>query len=349
MTQTNFTNSKQSVFKIVKWILSIFFLFAVLTALIGKAYLSSFIFLLIVALLIPPLTEFWKSKFNFLNNRFIKFGLLFFLFILGIVTNPNTTKNSSKTSLFNSSKVMDFEDKEDILIEYIKKSITSDKSIQNIAKLGEIGELFSNGNVSTVYPNDGYISEQMDSLSKKKIIVFNPRFDFESESTYLINNTKNGKLVDYIVSFEVDNSGKIVSKKTFITYSKTGKIEYDNDKVPDYSTLIDKKVIENQKLNNEAEVLVAKQQDAYEKRKTEFEEKCLDGWDGSHTELVRMRKKTMDNPKSFEHVETTYRLFGDYAIIVMKYRGENKFGALILTSLTAKVSLEDCSVISVEE
>ncbi|WP_395043652.1 hypothetical protein [Flavobacterium sp.] len=349
MTNPNLTSTKQSIFKIAKWILSVIFVFAILGSLLDKAFLSAVIFLIIALLLMPPLTEFWKSKFNFLNNKLIKGGLLFVLFVVGVTANPNISKNNSKTNQFSSSDEMEFEDKEDILIDYVKKNITTDKSIQNISKLGEIGEFFNKGNYSTVYPNDGYISEQMDSLSKKKILVFNPRFDFESENTYLLNDAKNGKLVDYIIHFEVDNSGKIVSKKTYITYSKTGKVEYENNKVPDYNTLIDKKIIENQKLNNDAEVLVAKQQEANEKRKKEFEEKCLDGWDGSHTELVRMRKKTMGNPKSFEHVETTYRLFGDYAVVYMKYRGENSFGAVILTSLTAKVSLEDCSVISVEE
>lgn len=59
-------------------------------------------------------------------------------------------------------------------------------------------------------------------------------------------------------------------------------------------------------------------------------------WDGSHIALVKLVKENMNDPKSFEHVETKFRDDGDGLTIVMKYRGKNAFGGLILTSVTAK-------------
>lgn len=345
MEQSNLNQSKNNVFTIFKWIFAVIFFFSVLGSLMNKAILSAIFFLLIALLLLPPLTEFWRSKFSFLSNKFVKGGLLFVLFVVGISTNPSISKNSSNRD----SEAVDFDDKKDALIEFIKKNKTTDKSLLTISKLGEIGEMFNNGNYSTIHPHDGYISEQTDSISKKKILVFNPRFRFDENSTYLKNDVKNGTLIDYIINFEVDNTGKIISKKTILTYSKAGKVEYENNEVPDYNTFINKDIVENQKLNKEAEKLVAQQKEEYEKRKAEFEEKCLSSYDGSNRELVRIVKENMNDPDSFEHAETLYKLFKDYAVVVMKYRGKNKFGALVLGSVTAKVNIEDGSVISIEE
>lgn len=345
MEQSNLNQSKNNVFTILKWIFAVIFFFSVLGSLMNKAILSAIFFLLIALLLLPPLTEFWRSKFSFLSNKFIKGGLLFVLFVVGVSTNPSISKNSSNRD----SEAVDFDDKKDALIEFIKKNKTTDKSLLTISKLGEIGEMFNNGNYSTIHPHDGYISEQTDSISKKKILVFNPRFRFDENNTYLKNDVKNGTLKDYIINFEVDNTGKIISKKTILTYSKTGKVEYENNEVPDYNTFINADIVENQKLNKEAEKLVAQQKEEYEKRKAEFEEKCLSSYDGSNRELVRIVKENMNDPDSFEHAETLYKLFKDYAVVVMKYRGKNKFGALVLGSVTAKVNIEDGSVISIEQ
>jgi len=75
----------------------------------------------------------------------------------------------------------------------------------------------------------------------------------------------------------------------------------------------------------------------------------LGSWDGSNRQLVKIVKENMNDPKSFEHVETLYKLYKDYAIVVMKFRGKNAFNGTVLNSITAKVSLEDGSVISVEK
>jgi len=345
MEQSNPNQSKNNVFTILKWIFAVIFFFSVLGSLMNKAILSAIFFLLIGLLLLPPLTEFWKSKFSFLSNKFIKVGLLLVFFVIGVSTNPSISKNNSNRD----SETVDFDDKELALIEFIKKNKTTDKSLLTITKLGEIGEMFNNGNYSTIHPHDGYISEETDSINKKKVLVFNPRFRFDESSTYLKNDAKNGTLKEYIINFEVDNTGKIISKKTVLTYSKTGKVEYENNEVPDYNTFINTDIVENQKLNKEAEKLVAQQKEEYEKRKAEFEEKCLSSYDGSNRELVRIVKENMNDPESFEHVETLYKLFKDYAVVVMKYRGKNRFGALVLGSVTAKVNIEDGSVISIED
>ena len=55
----------------------------------------------------------------------------------------------------------------------------------------------------------------------------------------------------------------------------------------------------------------------------------------------------MYNPKSFEHVETCYKIKNDYSIVKMTYRGTNKFNAIVTNTITAKVRIEDCEVLKV--
>ena len=59
-------------------------------------------------------------------------------------------------------------------------------------------------------------------------------------------------------------------------------------------------------------------------------------WDGSHTGLVDLIKKNLNDKKSFEHEETTYKDMGTYLIVKMTYRAKNGFGGVILQNVTAK-------------
>lgn len=62
-------------------------------------------------------------------------------------------------------------------------------------------------------------------------------------------------------------------------------------------------------------------------------------WDGSHINLVKMVKEKMNNPKSFEHVETTYENKGykKGITVLMTYRGTNAFGAVVTNQVIADI------------
>lgn len=70
-------------------------------------------------------------------------------------------------------------------------------------------------------------------------------------------------------------------------------------------------------------------------------------WDDSHRNLKRWIKENMNDPKSFEHVKTTYTDKGDYLLVYMNYRGKNAFGATVLQTTIAKVDL-DGNVLSIQ-
>lgn len=63
-------------------------------------------------------------------------------------------------------------------------------------------------------------------------------------------------------------------------------------------------------------------------------------WDGSHRSLERAIQKSMNDPDSYEHVETTYRDMGDSLIVSTTFRGKNGFGAVVKNTVVAQVDLD---------
>lgn len=60
-------------------------------------------------------------------------------------------------------------------------------------------------------------------------------------------------------------------------------------------------------------------------------------WDGSHPAVVRQVKDAMDDPSSFEHVETKYWDQGAEMQVRMKFRGKNAYGAVVTQTAAATV------------
>lgn len=75
-------------------------------------------------------------------------------------------------------------------------------------------------------------------------------------------------------------------------------------------------------------------------------QKLFSAWNGSLYSLVHYIKKSMNDPKSFDHIETRYSDNGTDLTVFMKFRGKNAFGALVINSVMAKVDYEG-NVISI--
>lgn len=64
-------------------------------------------------------------------------------------------------------------------------------------------------------------------------------------------------------------------------------------------------------------------------------------WDGSNKNLVLAVKKNMNDPNSFEHVETKYWDVGENTIVVMMtYRGKNAFGGVVTESVKVETDVD---------
>ncbi|MBN2088933.1 hypothetical protein JW964_04945, partial [candidate division KSB1 bacterium] len=68
-------------------------------------------------------------------------------------------------------------------------------------------------------------------------------------------------------------------------------------------------------------------------------EQSFSAWDGSHRGLTEYIKKSMNDPSSYEHVETKYSDKGDHLVVKTTFRGKNAFGGIVTNSITAKVDL----------
>lgn len=84
------------------------------------------------------------------------------------------------------------------------------------------------------------------------------------------------------------------------------------------------------------------------KEKKEKIEKHFSSWDGSHLELTKYIKSIMNDPSSYEHVETKYWDMGDHLIVLTSFRGKNAFGGLVKNNIKAKVGF-DGKIISIIE
>jgi hypothetical protein len=65
-------------------------------------------------------------------------------------------------------------------------------------------------------------------------------------------------------------------------------------------------------------------------------EKQFSAWDGSHNTLTQLIKKAMNDPDSYEHVETKYWDMTDYIVVRTVYSGKNAFGGRVKNFVKAK-------------
>lgn len=65
-------------------------------------------------------------------------------------------------------------------------------------------------------------------------------------------------------------------------------------------------------------------------------EKQFSAWDGSHMGLTKIIKKAMNDPDSYEHVETKYWDMKEFIVVRTTYSGKNAFGGRVKNFVKAK-------------
>ena len=69
-------------------------------------------------------------------------------------------------------------------------------------------------------------------------------------------------------------------------------------------------------------------------------EKQFSSWDGSHRGLTKLIKASMNDPKSYDHVDTVYVDEGDSLKVKTTFRGKNAFGGVVINWIWARVDFE---------
>lgn len=81
-------------------------------------------------------------------------------------------------------------------------------------------------------------------------------------------------------------------------------------------------------------------------RRQHLIDRQFSGWDGSNVYVERYIKQNMNDPKSYEHIETSHRDKGDHILVRTKFRGSNALGVKVIQVVDAKVDI-DGNVLSI--
>ena len=68
--------------------------------------------------------------------------------------------------------------------------------------------------------------------------------------------------------------------------------------------------------------------------------KGFSSWDGSHIQLTKVIKDSMNDPNSFELVACNYFDMGDHIVVIEDFRVKNALGGMELGSVKAKCDLD---------
>ena len=97
------------------------------------------------------------------------------------------------------------------------------------------------------------------------------------------------------------------------------------------------KLIEGEE--HRAIILADAKREQEHKKRQESIKKQFSEWDGSHRNLEAYIKRNMNDPSSYEHVETRYEAKDSHLIVATKFRGKNAFNGTVTNLITAKVSM----------
>lgn len=365
-TSSTNSSSNQKLVTILKWIFSILIGLSALGALASKSFLSCLILLLVASLMLPPLTEFWRSKLPFLKNRVAKIATVFVLFIIGMAVSNDIDKTTSTIKEENKTEQTTSKTETDI-----KEATEEIKTIPTI-KYEILHETVKRYDKA---PNYFVLIEEVDLSNDKfkddiKNLINKIVTEKGAKISIDIFDNKNALEIFYKSHYGANTLGRVLNKSELAQLEKhsiasfSGELEMDmylntlyffpsasksTAKVGEFVEIIEyNPVIKDDRIVKKQRADLDNQKAQADKKKKDFEKNCFSSWDGSHRELVKLVKANMNDKKSFEHEGTTYSTLDDYAVIIMKFRGKNAFGNMVLNSVKAKVSY-DCEVLEIME
>lgn len=169
----------------------------------------------------------------------------------------------------------------------------------------------------------------------------------DNNATKLENEIEKSKSLDFakeqLVELSDDEFSKLQEgtlEKVILTQPKLNKnlIGLMKEQVPERKKIIkeikEKKAQERIAAELEAE---RKKQEELNKNRKEIIEKQFSAWDGSHPALTRLIKESMNDPDSYDHIETRFRDDGSSIFVITKFRGANAFGGKVINTVSARV------------
>jgi len=198
-------------------------------------------------------------------------------------------------------------------------------------------------NQAEIFINNNKIGDALTALNKSQELNIvkseNPAFALEEKITKLQSSEFLKKTLTNMTDKDFDLLQKGELKRSFINHESLNKLFLTKlQKNADQRTIY---IAENEELRKkEQEEAEKKKIEDADKARTEMIEKQFSTWDGSHTKLSRLIKDSMNDPDSYEHVETKYWDMKDHLIVNTIFRGKNSFGGVVKNNVKAKISLD---------
>ena len=136
------------------------------------------------------------------------------------------------------------------------------------------------------------------------------------------------------------NRRRVSKKRTILEYSITHWIGVLVIIIPVAIWILPSEETEQERLEREK----VEAAEAAEERRKGFH--CLSQWDGSHRKFKDTVEKHLNDPDSFEHVETRITPVSPNGthMLFMKYRASNMFGGKAVATATAEVRNAGCGI-----
>lgn len=350
--------------KVVKYILGVFFILGGIGSIPQGAIITGLLLTILGILFLPPISDSLKEKSKIWQSkglRYVSYIILFFIAGVFIpkdikaieTTNKEATKHKAE-NVTEKEEVKEITEKESVINYKIEKEtvIRFDKAPSYfvlIDKVDSASDKFKEDIKSLV----NKIVTEKGAKINIEILDDKNTLELMYKSHYgvntlgrILNKSERGQLEKHsIASFsgELGTDYQAYFNTLYFfpsTSKKNSKIEKYVETIEYNPIVTDSRIVRRQREDLE------KQKVESDERKKDFEKNCFSAWNGYNRELVRLVKIRMNDRKSFEHVNTSYTLLDDYAIVVMEFRGKNKFGALVLNSVKAKVNY-DCEVLEI--
>ena len=343
------------------WIFGVLFLIAGVLSFV-ESPVAGLCMIGAAAILLPPVRSFVHSKTNNalpVKARVVSVFALFlaFGFFIGQAQNEKAQElaaqqdreKAQKTAQLRQERIDYFNANREQIIFSIKKAL-SEKDYQSVSS--ETNKYLVSGDKEL---------EQISVQAKKELADIQEaekteRLLVELKEISTEDYEKNRNLYQQLLHLNPDNelyktkvafyAGKVESEKTNKILGELKSVpteEYEKNKGlyqqllnlhPDNELYKTKVAFYAGKIEEDK-----KKQIVAEARMKDIKSK-FSAWDGSHRGLERVIKGTMNDPNSYEHVETVYWDRGDHLVVMTTFRGKNVFGGVVKNSVKAKVSLD---------
>lgn len=297
----------EKIYKILSWI------FGVLATLSGLAFLTisvigGLVFLLIGLLLLPPVRDYVFNKYNVSitgTTRGVLIAVFFFTSMGFIISDGADSQEAKEQEEIKAVAEKKEQDKKDNLEYFAKNKSTILAQLNSLLENKDYKGVVA-GSKKYLATNDADLNSVHKKAKEKSLL--------EGLNNITIDPSNFNRLASiYQQLYTIDPNSKDYKKNA----------EYYAKKV---------KIVEDKKKEE------ALKQQIAEQRKKQIETQ-FSAWDGSHRGIEKVVKDAMNDPDSYDHVETRYIDRGDYLIVITSFRGKNAFGGVVKNTVRAKVDM----------